>query len=671
VALANARADLRAARAARAADQGTIAALTAELDAERIAHAVTRRTAGDLRSALAQARRRHAEAQPAAAGLRTALAAERTARVRAEEALQETREEGSALMERIAELNRAAQTDADALARRAREHSESAAAAARRPEHQTGELVANLEAAAAVLRASRPAGMGEEPPPAGGLGMNGRSAERNEPAATLGDRAATEGPTGSSADARRDATASTPAATPDSASSAPGDAAGAAPAVRFAAPGDAAGSSAATPPAARFAASEDAAGSSAATPPAARSAAPEDPAGSSAATPPAARSAAPEDPAGSSAATPPAARFAAPADPAGSSAAAPPAARFAVPADPAGSSAAAAPAARFAASEDAAGSSAAAPPAARFAAPEDPAGSSAAAARSAAPEHPTGSSEARRDAAGSLARVVATDDPTGAPAPAVVAPESPAVGPQAPAQPLRRVLVALAERDPVVAGEILVGLLPAQGPLLEQPLAYDLTIDGIGTFAVSVANGAATIERVPKPRSRRQAKFELKSDPLTLAELLAGEERRIRRFGGRARVSRRRRKARVLAALPAARMSLAEAVAAGARLAPEHVYGLLPLAIDATWTAGHAFTVAQQITDPEPRTWYLTVRDGAGLETTEVERPADATVTMTRAAFDRLLRGEPPAPGERPLVRGDRAAVAILKEWTDRARGAV
>jgi hypothetical protein len=43
---------------------------------------------------------------------------------------------------------------------------------------------------------------------------------------------------------------------------------------------------------------------------------------------------------------------------------------------------------------------------------------------------------------------------------------------------------------------------------------------------------------------------------------------------------------------------------------------------------------------------------------------------MTRAAFERLLRDEPPDPGERPLVRGDRAAVAILKGWTDRARGA-
>ena len=43
---------------------------------------------------------------------------------------------------------------------------------------------------------------------------------------------------------------------------------------------------------------------------------------------------------------------------------------------------------------------------------------------------------------------------------------------------------------------------------------------------------------------------------------------------------------------------------------------------------------------------------------------------MTRAAFDRLLRDEPAAVGDRPTIRGDREAVAALKRWTDLARGA-
>src|SRR4051812_3230074 len=437
-ALATMRADLRAAHAARAADADTIATLKAELEAERIAHAVTRRTASDLRTALAQARRHRPE-----------LEAERKARSDAEEALRETQQAGSALMQRIAELSRAHELDREALERHAREQARSAAEAARRPQQETGELVANLEAAAASLRASTPAAADDAAPEAG--------AERTGLAPRYGT-----------------ALVSSP--------------------------------------------------------------------------------------------------------------------RELLAAEPTTSD--------FAALSDA------------------------------------------------------------------------LAGP--PARPLRRVLVALAERDPAAAGEVLAGLLPVHGPLFDAPLAYDLTIGGVGTFAITVRDGSATIERVSKPRSRGEALFELRSDSLTLAELLAGDEHRIGRFRGRARVSRRRRRASRLAALPDARMSLAGALRAGARLDPALVYKALALAIDPEWTAGHEFTIAQEITDPDARTWYLAVRDGAGIDVTESapEAPPDATVTMTRAAFERLLRDEPPDPAERPLVRGDRAAVAVLKARTDRARGA-
>ncbi len=514
-ALAAMRADLRAAHAARAADADTIATLKSELEAERIAHAVARRTASDLRTALAQARRHPPET------LRSALEAERKARADAEDALRETRQVGSALMQRIAELSRAHELDREALERHSREQAKSAAEAARRPEQETGELVANLEAAAASLRASTPAAEVAEP---GGIAPGAETPADDDVAA------AGEVPPGPVAAADMPA-------------------------------GDDIAAAGEVPPGA-VAAADMPAGDDIA-------AAGEVPPGPVAAA---------ETPAGGDVATggEPAGLVVAPRD--------------ILPAEPTTSD--------FAALADA------------FAGP--------------------------------------------------------------PARPLRRVLVALAQRDPVAAGEVLAGLLPAQGPVFDQPVAYDLTIAGVGTFAVTVCDGVAAIERVSKPRSRGEALFELRSDPLTLAELLAGDEHRIGRFRGRARVSRRRRKARVLEALPDARISLADALRAGARLEPALVYAALPLAIDPEWTAGHAFTIAQEITDPDARTWYVAVRDAAGIEVTESapEEPPDATVTMTRAAFERLLRNEPPDPTERPLVRGDRAAVAILKAWTDRARGA-
>ena len=83
------------------------------------------------------------------------------------------------------------------------------------------------------------------------------------------------------------------------------------------------------------------------------------------------------------------------------------------------------------------------------------------------------------------------------------------------------------------------------------------------------------------------------------------------------------------------------------------------------------FTVAQEILELGPRAWYITARDGVRLSVVEHApgAAADATVTMSRAAFDRFLRGEPAAAGDRPLIRGDHTAVAALKRWTDLARG--
>ena len=233
--------------------------------------------------------------------------------------------------------------------------------------------------------------------------------------------------------------------------------------------------------------------------------------------------------------------------------------------------------------------------------------------------------------------------------------------------------MALAREDAEAAGQLLAGLLPAHGAVLAGPLSYDLTVRGVGTFAVSVGAGPALVQRLSRPRPRGEAAFHLAGDPLVLAELLAGERRRVGRFVRGARLRGRRRRVRaLLAALPAARLSLADALRAGARLEPPLAYRALPFAVEPEWTRGHAFTVAQEITELAPRTWHVTACDGERLRVVEHASgvPADATVTMTRAAFERLLRGEPPVAGERPVVRGDRAAVAVLKRWTDLARGA-
>ena len=91
--------------------------------------------------------------------------------------------------------------------------------------------------------------------------------------------------------------------------------------------------------------------------------------------------------------------------------------------------------------------------------------------------------------------------------------------------------------------------------------------------------------------------------------------------------------------------------------------------IHAAWSRGNRFTVAQTV---DEATWYVVVGNGEGVRvtTTPPDEPTEATVQMTAEGFGHLVRGEPTPRGQRPVVRGDREAVAMLKTWIDRAQGA-
>ena len=230
----------------------------------------------------------------------------------------------------------------------------------------------------------------------------------------------------------------------------------------------------------------------------------------------------------------------------------------------------------------------------------------------------------------------------------------------------------LAHDDPAAATRLLLGLVPAQRALITAPLEYDLCIRGHGLYAVSVTAEGAQVRPIELPRPRAVAAFCVTADVVCLAEVLAGVEKRMGRWVGSVRLRGRGRRARALRdALVRADLGLAAAARAGADLEPDLVFGAFAYAIDPAWTRGHRFTVAQEIADPEPARWHIAVRDGARVtvDRRPPPEPPDAVVSMSRATFAQLLRADPPANGERPQVRGDRAAVATLKAWTDRAQG--
>jgi hypothetical protein len=235
---------------------------------------------------------------------------------------------------------------------------------------------------------------------------------------------------------------------------------------------------------------------------------------------------------------------------------------------------------------------------------------------------------------------------------------------------LRGALVKLAHDDPRAAARLLLGLVPVQRLLVTPAVEYDLTIRDVGTYAISVTPHRANAKPLPGPRPRSQAAFHVAADIVTLTELLAGVDKRMGRWLGSVRVHGRRRGAEALRdQLVGAKLDLAAAARAGAELEPDLVFRAFAYAIHPAWTKGHSFTVAQEVLDPSPQRWYVVVDDGAPVHVERrTDRSPDAVVTMTGAAFAHLLRGEAAPRGARPSVRGDRAAVALLLAWTERAQ---
>jgi len=235
---------------------------------------------------------------------------------------------------------------------------------------------------------------------------------------------------------------------------------------------------------------------------------------------------------------------------------------------------------------------------------------------------------------------------------------------------LRGALVKLAHDDPRAATRLLLALVPAQHVLVEAPLEYDLTIRDAGTYAVSVTPTGASARTVAEPRPRREAAFHVTADIVTLTEVLAGVHRRMGRWFGPVRVKGRRRGAEVVrAALARTDLDLARAARAGADLDPDLVFRSFAYAIHPAWTKGHRFVVAQEISDPSPQRWHLVVRDGRPIAVEKRgDGDPDAVVSMSRATFACLLQGRAAPAGERPCVRGDRAAVELLRGWTERAQ---
>jgi hypothetical protein len=261
--------------------------------------------------------------------------------------------------------------------------------------------------------------------------------------------------------------------------------------------------------------------------------------------------------------------------------------------------------------------------------------------------------------------------------PAVVAESAP--GPvRAPAQPqaepwLPGAIVRMARDDPRAAAALIVALAPAQALAIEGRLVYDLTVEELGTYRVTLENGrgsaAPLLATAPSGSGEVQFRLAGSAESLATAIAEAGARRSLRR--NRARIRGRRKHARRLLAVHGARLGLPEVARAGLWIDPGLIYKALAYAIDPAWTGDARLSVAHAIEGPGGGTWYVVARGrGERLSVTRDEPPTgpDATVHTTSAAFAASLAGDPAPAGDQPWISGDVEAVRRLKTWTEWAQ---
>src|SRR5438874_2735008 len=116
----------------------------------------------------------------------------------------------------------------------------------------------------------------------------------------------------------------------------------------------------------------------------------------------------------------------------------------------------------------------------------------------------------------------------------------------------RTALRDMAREDPELAARLILQTLPAAAGRIPPPLRYDLSVGDMGTWRVSVEDGAgARVERRDEADGDGdgQVDFSLSTDPAGLAAMAAGASPLRLMLGGRVRIHGKRRRALKLRAM--------------------------------------------------------------------------------------------------------------------------
>ncbi len=228
----------------------------------------------------------------------------------------------------------------------------------------------------------------------------------------------------------------------------------------------------------------------------------------------------------------------------------------------------------------------------------------------------------------------------------------------------------LAADDPELGARLVVMGLPAAAARIDDTLAYQLEVEGTGTWRVSVSDGRARVA----PGEDGEVDFRLSCGPRELVELAAGSASPLKLAAtGKVRISGSRLKALKLRAMGNGGMDMSEVARAGGRLDPDLLYRSLPWVVDPEWTRGHRFTIRYEVTGEGE--WFVTVNDGEPLTVSRETPPwgVAGTARVTSDGYQRLAAGEltpTEAMQDRVIeVEGDIWPISLLGRWIDRGQG--
>jgi hypothetical protein len=227
----------------------------------------------------------------------------------------------------------------------------------------------------------------------------------------------------------------------------------------------------------------------------------------------------------------------------------------------------------------------------------------------------------------------------------------------------------LTAADPDRAGRLLVGLLPAQGAVYSQPVAYDLVLGAHECVQLTLPPGGATpeIAVAQAPRDAAAVTFQVMGDHAALARLLTAGRVRARLGRGVARVSGDRHGLTALRALVRRAMSLEQLYEAGVRLDPELAFSLAAAMVRPEWTGEERFTVAQHEGAEAARATYLNVRGGEPLTVSDAPGDGPAAVTIV-CRDDQLLAVLAGELADGAAIHGDSSHLLALLGWLERAQ---